>query len=119
MVHVAYSDMPAPLLCTHTSAKFPREARQATSPSSSTTTRRPRRASPQATAIPTSPPPTTAKSYSLLVIVRHYKSARALIPPRRGGRVGGWRSRGAELSSAPSPRRFLFLIVLHLYSLTS
>ena len=81
MVHNAYSDMPAPLLCTHTSAKFPREARHATSPSSSTTTRRPRRASPQATAMPTSPPPTTAKSYSgeglttTLAMPDHYRSA--------------------------------------------
>src|SRR5947209_14006800 len=82
MVHSAYSDMPTPLLCTHTRAKFPREARKATSPSSSTVTLRPRRASPQAIAMPTSPPPTTAKSDSFdvlfrgeLAIAHHYQES--------------------------------------------
>src|SRR5262250_3346756 len=67
--------MPRPLPWTQTRAKFPRAARQATSPSSSSTTRDPPPARPQAIAVPTSPPPTTRTSQISLIA-----RAAALLP---------------------------------------
>src|SRR5688572_22154965 len=97
--------MPSPLLCTHTSAKLPREARQATSPSSSTTTRCPTRASPHAVAAPTSPPPTTATSYSFASALSPCplpggeRVLFSLSPPGRGLGRGGLPRSSAAMSS--------------------
>jgi hypothetical protein len=54
---------------TQTSAKLPREARKATSPSSRMVTRAPLRARPSAIAPPTTPPPMTTTSGSLVLLL--------------------------------------------------
>src|SRR5262245_24196639 len=62
--------MPNPLDWTHTSAKLPRLARSATSPSSNRHVTRPCPAKPRASERPTMPPPTTAASYGTFLPMR-------------------------------------------------